>query len=43
MNITLLEWKGTLLIGGVGEYQSTELVKTDGTTEMGKLKLKYWS
>ena len=32
-----------LLVGGSGEYQSTELVKADGTTEVGTLNLKYWS
>jgi len=36
---------GTLLIGGANrwQWQSTELVKTDGTTEVGTLKLKYKS
>ena len=35
---------GVLLIGGANpEYQSTELVKTDGTTEVGTLTLKYRS
>jgi len=32
-----------LLVGGLGEFQSTELVKMDGTTEMGTLQLKYKS
>jgi len=36
--------QGTLLIGGCcGEFQTTELVKTDGTTEVGTLTLKYES
>ena len=30
-----------LVGGGWGEDLSTELVKTDGTTELGTLKLKY--
>ena len=34
---------GVLLIGGYGEFQSTELVKADGTTEVGRLNLKYGS
>ena len=34
---------GVLLIGGYGEFQSTELVKADGTTEVGTLNLKYGS
>ena len=34
---------GVLLIGGWDQVQSTELVKTDGTTEVGKLTLKYYS
>ena len=38
---------GTLLIGGLGEMNhfsnSTELVKTNGTTEVGALQLKYES
>ena len=33
----------TLLIGGFPEYLTTELVKTDGTTEVGTLQLKYKS
>ena len=32
-----------LLVGGWDEYQSTELVKSDGTTEVGTLRLKYRS
>ena len=34
---------GVLLIGGWDQVQSTELVKTDGTTEVGTLQLKYYS
>ena len=30
-----------ILIGGSGEEQTTEIVKTDGTTEIGTLQLKY--
>ena len=32
---------GVLLIGGSSDQKSTELVKTDGTTEVGTLQLKY--
>ena len=32
-----------VLVGGADEYQTTELVKTDGTTEVGTLTLKYRS
>ena len=33
-----------LLVGGdYGQQQSTELVKTDGTTEVGSLQLRYRS
>ena len=32
-----------LLIGGYHEEQTTELVKSDGTTELGTLQLKYLS
>ena len=34
---------GVLLIGGYPEGQTTELVKADGTTEVGTLQLKYYS
>ena len=32
--------EGTLLVGGYPEYQSTELVKNDGTTEVVTLQYK---
>ena len=32
-----------LLVGGSGELQSSELVKSNGTTEVGTLQLKYYS
>ena len=31
------------LVGGNGETRSTELVKSDGTTEVGSLELRYQS
>ena len=32
-----------LLLGGNGETRTTELVMTDGTTELGSLELRYQS
>ena len=40
---TLPDGDVLLLGGGYFEFQSTELVKTDGTTEVGTLRLKYIS